>query len=432
MDYKISIEEKSEVNRNINIEIPRALYQEQFNKRLAKTASQAKLKGFRPGRAPRAIVAKMYGDQIHNDVVGEMVSEAYHNAIKEHSINVIGMPDINIEDEDKEKDLKVVAAVSVYPEPEIKDYEGVSFEAEIATFSEEELEKRFEGLREQASKVELNADKSVVEDGDLVMIDYQAQLEGEEEPGEKNEGTYVEVGSGKAFKEIEEALKGAKVDDELSVEVTMPEEAEENLRGKKTTYTVTVKGIYTKILPEMDDEFAKTTGLGETVDEVRDHIRKQLEKEIEQRNTASREEGLFEAIFANNSFEVPEPMVDQEIRRILLEMNILNPQDEKSYSMDVSRFREPLGEGASKRVRQNVVLQRIIEQEGVTFEDEEVDSWLNEVAETEGRERSEIDQAYGFPGNTARIKDFMAMRKTIERLLESANITETAPSTAEE
>jgi trigger factor len=428
MDYKISIEEKSEVNRNINIEIPRELYQEQFNKRLAKTASQAKLKGFRPGRAPRAIVAKMYGDQIHNDVVGEMVSEAYHSAIKEHSINVIGMPDINIEDEDKEKALKITAAVSVYPEPVIKDYEGVSFEAEVATFSEDELEKRVDGLREQASKIETNADKTVVEDGDLVMIDYQAQLEGEEEPSEKNEGTYVEVGSGKAFKEIEDALVGAKVGDELVVDVIMPEEAEENLRGKKTSYTVTVKSICTKILPEMDDEFAKTTGLGENVEEVRNHVRKQIESEIEQRNTAAREEGLFQAIFANNTFEVPQEMVDQEIRRILLEMNILNPQDEKSYSMDVTRFREPLGEGASKRVRQNVVLQRIIEQEELSFEDDAVDAWLTEVAESEGKERSEIDKAYGFPGNTARIKDFMAMRKTIERLLDAANITEVAPA----
>ena len=424
MAYKSSVEEKSPVDREINIEIPRAEYQEEFDKLLRKAASQANVKGFRPGRAPRAVVAKMFGEKIHGDVMSRLVSDAYREALEEHDLKVVGYPEIDIDDKDAEKDLKVTASVSVFPEPSIEKVDGLSIEVETSVFSEEEFEKRLNGLAEQFSEIKPIEERTSAEAGDLAMVDFSGTVDGEPFPGSSGEGVYVEIGSGRSLKEIEEALPGMEVGAEQELQAVLPDDGPEELAGKEAQYSLSLKGLYQKHMPELDDELAKKTGLAEDLEGLKRYVRSELEREVARKNEVEREEKLLRAVLEKNPFEVPEALVDEEVRNVLFEMGFLNPQDERSYQIDVSRFRENLGEPAEFRVRRSIILEQLRKKEDLSFEDEEVGSWLDGIAERDGKSREEVDKLYGFPGSMAQLKNMMANEKIIEKLLGAAKIKE--------
>jgi len=424
MAFKSSVSEKSEVNREISIEIPRAVYQAQFDKLLGQTASQAQLKGFRPGRAPKAMVAKLYGEKIHGDVMSDLVSDAYREALKEHELKVVGYPEIKIDDEDKDKDLTVTAEVSVVPEPEIEGISGLKLKVEVEEFTEEEYERRLSGMAEQFAEMKPLEGEEKAKKGNLATVDFQGTVDGEEFPGSTGENIFVEIGAGRSIKDIEEAIPGMKVGEEKSVPTKLSEESGEEWAGKDAVYTVTLKTLSEKNVPELDDELAKKTEVAEDLEGLKAYVRNAMEKEIARKNELEREETLIKAIIEKNPFEVPDALVDDEVRNVLFEMGLLNPQDERSYQVDVARFRDNLGEPAGFRVKRSIIMSTLRKKDEMEFKDEEVDQWLDGIAEKEEKSREEINQLYSFPSSVPQLKNIMANEKIVDKLLSEAKIEE--------
>lgn len=432
MDFKSSIEETSEATRSISIEIPREIYDNKFNKLLNKAASNARLKGFRPGRAPKAHVAKLYGEQIHSDVMGDLVTEAYQNVVKDNELKVVGYPEFDIQDEDKEKDLTIKANIAIYPEPTLKDYTGISIEVEKQEVSDEELAKRIESICQQQATTEKIEDRTSAKNGDLAMVDYEATVEGVKVPGASGQNIQLELGKENRPDPVAEHVVGMEIGGEKIVEMMLADSFPEELRKSPATYTIKLNGLFTKNIPELSDEVAKNSGLAEDVEGLQTHIKNNLEKEVQTINKSRKEEAFIEAIFTKNTFEIPQALKDEEIRMMLFEFGILNPRDNQSYRADVSRFREMFNEKAEINAKRGVILSRLEAQENPTADESDVEAWLDAQAEVEQRTREEINQYYQFPQELERLQGHVARIKMIDGLLEQATIKEVPPTTDKE
>ena len=429
-DYNISVDSPSEIDRNISIHIPRGVYNARFEKALRQVLQQAHIKGFRPGRAPKAVVSKMYGERIHSDVLGELVSAAYQEAVQSHSLKVVGYPEININGERAdEKDFEVTAAVSVIPEPTITGFEGIEYSAETTEFDETMVTQRLDGMRDTFAEVKEVEGRKAAKTGDLVKIDFHGNVDGKEFPGSHAHGRFVELGSNQYPAGFEDGIAGMEVGSEKDISVELTDEQGEEFAGKTATYHVSLGGIFTKELPELNDELAKKSGVAETLDELKQKIRVHMKRDTEQKNRTLHEDAYFKALIAKNEFKVPQSLIDEEIRNYLFQMGLLDPSRDESYRYDVSAFREHLGEQAEFRVKRVIALTRIIEQEKHHATEADLENWLDEQARQKEASRDEINQIYNYPKDISRLKDLVSRHTMIDKLLSNATASVQKAST---
>ncbi len=425
MDYRISVEETGEVDRNIKIEIPYEMYRVKFDSVLSRAAGQAQIKGFRPGHAPRSVVEKMYGDRIQVDVLNELIDAAFRDATKKHALKIVGSPNIDLAPLKDKEDIVFTAGVSVLPEPEIKNYSNLKLEVEVEEFSEDDVAKEIEQILEHFSKFEDVTERKVIKNKDYVELDYVGKLDGNDFQGSTGQGVLINVGAGD-LEEFEKALLGAEVGQEKEIALTMPEDTPNpEIAGKLVNYQVKITGIKTRELPELDDEIAKKSGMGSDVATFKQNVHDNMERQVKGRNQQNRENALFQALAEKNTFQIPQAMVDEEIRSVLFESRVLDPNKRESFDMDMTPFRGRLGEGAEMRVRRSIMLGRIIDQEKIKVSDEDLDTWLEEKVKEAKANREDVNKAFGFPKSASRLKEIVSREKAIEFLFSSAQVKET-------
>ena len=328
-ETKIEIETTGEVKRSIRVEIPNQIYADRFDGELNKVASQVRLKGFRQGRAPRALVAKNYEAAIRQEVLSELISGAYQEAITKHSLRVVGAPHFDFKPVEQGENLHFVAEVEVFPEPTVRDYFGVTLTVPVEKedVTEEFVEKKIEALRDELSPVEGISDRTTAQLGDLAVVRYTFSRPGEggEERATLDGSDVVEIGKGNFPPAFEAALPGLEIGEKKQIHFALPDTVrDERFAGKETDCELTIEQLHRKLPMELNDEFAKKTRLGETMEQVRAHIREDQLGHLRQANQQARERALFEAILERNPFEVPQVMVDEEIREILFELGALD------------------------------------------------------------------------------------------------------------
>jgi len=433
MDYKISVENKGEVYRDIRIEIPRKEYLKRFDAAAQKASSKVRLNGFRPGKAPKDMVAKLYGTELHHEVMEVLADKALREAIEKHSLNIVGHPHVHFGKDDGEKDLEITANVAVVPSPEIKGYKKLKFEVEVRNPAEDELSRELDGLRERKAEYRKLENRDVAQEGDFATVEYRATVEGKALGKKETETRFVTIGKGMLPEELDKALIGTKVGEARDVQIALSENyADKAMAGKTADYRVEIKELQEKILPELSDEFAKETGMAEDLSGLKTRMQKEIEEAYKEQNLRAKEKKLFETILEKNPFEVPEVMIDEEIRSLLFEMNALDRRNEKSYRIDVAPFRQHLKPQAEYRVKSLLALDRIIEQDKIQPSDEEFEAWLEGLVTKGGfKSREELNKQVGLPESADRLKTICAREKTTEDLIEKSDITEVAPKVPE-
>lgn len=431
MSFRISLEEKSTVEKSINIEIPRAVYDKEFSRVLNQTAGRAHLKGFRPGKAPRAVVAKLYGEKIHLDIMEGFVHDAFREAVTENDLHVVGKPNVEILPLEQDKDVKVVAAVQIMPKPEIKDYFGVSCEVEVKRFSPKLVEDQLQQFQlSHASEVAVT-DRKKVRDGDIVKLDYQGTINGESFQNSSAEDAPIELGNENLPAEIRKGLVGASLGETKNIRVEYPEGIQnEVLAGKTVDYVMTVKSMAERVLPELTDELVREHTRIETVEALKGDIEKRVRQEIEKFNAEATLEKVLSRIAEKNKFEVPQALVDNEIRRLLSSIYGRTSKVDVE-KIEVEPFREILGEQAKKSVQHAIIVGRICAQEKIVGTDEDIERWLEKRAEEYAMDRQKVEKYLGIPEDRSGLKDYLAEEKTKELLLAKANITEVEVKSAE-
>lgn len=411
-------------------------------KGLDKTFNEVKkslnVPGFRKGRVPRQIFNNMYGEEaLYEDTLNELIPEAYSKAIEEAGIEPVDQPQIDVKSMEKGEDWEVEATVTVAPEVELGQYTDLEVTKQDREIAEDAVEQNIQSKREEQAELVIKEDAA--EEGDTVVIDYEG-FKGEEAfEGGQGENHSLELGSDSFIPGFEEQLVGAKAGDELEVNVTFPEEYHaEDLAGEEAVFKVTVHEVKTKELPELDDEFAKDVDEDvETLDELREKIREQLQ---EGRNNAADEavedEAIRKAVENATIEEIPYAMSHQEVHRQMdIFLNNLQNQGispEMYYQITGTTeqdLHQQMEVGAEFRVRTNLVLEAIVEKEGLSATDEEKEEEIKNLAKEYGMEEENVRSVLS---EDMLVHD-IAMKKAIDLITDSAKeVLEPTEETEEE
>ena len=275
MSVQVETLEKSMAK--LTIEVSAEEFETALDKAYKKNKNKISLPGFRKGKAPRAMIEKMYGTGVfYEDAANDLIPDAYESAAKESKLEIVAQPSIDVTQIEKGKPFIFTATVAVKPEVTLGEYKGIEVEKKTAEVTDEELQAEIDKVRESNSRM-ITVDDRAVQDGDITTIDFEGFVDGEPFEGGKGEDYPLTIGSHSFIDNFEEQLIGKNIGEETEVNVTFPEQYQaEKLQGKPAVFKVTIKEIKVKELPELDDDFAQDVSEFDTVDEYKEDLKKKL------------------------------------------------------------------------------------------------------------------------------------------------------------
>lgn len=397
-----TFEKKGPVTGQIEFTIERATIEEGLDRAFKKIRGRLNVPGFRKGKVPRKLFNKMYGEEaLYEDALNDLLPRAYQKALAEledEDFELVGEPSIDIKSMEKDADWEIIAEVPLKPEVTLGDYKNIEVTKQDRTVTDEDVADELESRRQRA--VELALKDDAAEEGDTVVIDFEGYKDGEKFDGGSAENHSLELGSGQFIPGFEDQLIGAKSGDEKDVEVTFPEEyGAEELAGQDVVFKVVVHEVKEKSVPELDDEFAKDVDDEvETLDELKDKIRQQLEKSKDQAATeATDDEAIQKAVENAEVPEIPEAMIDEEVdRQFNLFINNLQQQGiSKDQYMSMigtseQELRDQFRNEADFNVKTNLVLEAIAKAENIDVTTEDIDAEIKDLAEQYGMEEDRV------------------------------------------
>ncbi|KAA9000377.1 trigger factor [Paenibacillus spiritus] len=421
--------EKIEKNLGVlDVEVDAERVKEALDKAFNKVVKKANVPGFRKGKVPRPIFESRFGvESLYQDAIDILLPEAYREAVDQTDIFPVDRPEVDIEQFGKGQSFKFKAKVTVKPEVKLGEYKGLEVPVRKAEVTEEELGAELKRLQER------HAELSVIEDepaklGDIAVIDFDGYVDGEAFEGGKAERHSLELGSNSFIPGFEDQVVGMSTGDFKDVEVTFPETYHaEELAGKAAVFKVKLHEIKRKVLPELDDEFAKDVSEFDTLEEYKADLKKQLESRKEQELKGERENAVVERAAEGAEVEIPDAMIDSEVENMVRDFDTRLRQQGMNMDMFLSfsgQTREDLESqmkgDAEKRVRNNLVLEVIAKQENITASEEEVEEELSAMAEAYRRSAEEIRSILAANGSLGSLKEEITLRKTIDFLVENS------------
>lgn len=399
-----------------------------LDKTFKKVQKNLNVPGFRKGRVPRRIFNQMYGEAaLYEDTLNDLLPDAYSKAIDEVDVEPVAQPNIDIKSVGKDQDWELVAELTLKPDVELGQYKDLDVAKQDRDVSEEEVEESIE--RRRQGMAELTIKEDAAEEGDTVVIDYEGFKDGEAFEGGKGENHSLELGSNSFIPGFEEQLVGVKAGDETEVNLTFPEEYHsDDLAGQEATFKVKVHEVKSKELPELDDEFVKDLDEDvETVDELREKARKELEERKETAaNDARDDEAIRKAVENAKIEEVPHEMAHEEVHRQMeMFLNNLKQQGisadmyyQMTGSTEADLHKQFEGE-AEFNVRTNLVLETIVEKENLEATEEDMEKEISELAE---QYNMDVEQVRNVLSPQLLNRD-ISLKKAIDLITSTANET---------
>ncbi len=383
---------KVEKKENSVVEIEFTMDKEQFNAELDKAfkqnAKKFKVPGFRNGMVPRAVVEKTYGEGVlYEFVIENTVDEAYRTAVVENELEIVSRPELDIKQIGKDKDFVFVVTVCVKPEAKVADYKGIEVKKVSTRVTKKEVEEELERIREKNARIVTVEDRDL-KDGDISVIDFEGFVDGVAFDGGKGENFELTIGSGQFIPGFEDQMVGMKIGEERDVNVKFPEEYHaENLAGKDATFKVKLHEIKEKVLPELDDEFAKDVSEFDTLEEYRKDLNKKVKERKENQAKATKDQEAIEKFIEKVEVVIPDGMIDEEVEKMVEEMNAnlsyqgLNIDQYLQYmGITLEDYKKEMRVQAEKRIKLNLGLEAVAKEEKVEVSDEEIDAKIKELS----------------------------------------------------
>ena len=428
MDVKMEKIETNVVKFEIRVEAEK--FNEAIKKAYHKNVKKLNVPGFRKGKAPMNVIKKYYGVGILlEDAVNIAIDTTYPEAIKENDIKPVDYPQIDIVEVGEGKDLVYTAKVTVYPEVELGQYKDVEVKKPSYEVSEEEVEKQLKAMQERNARVETKSEGKV-EDGNIAVIDFKGFVDEVAFDGGEGTDYPLEIGSGTFIGDFEQQLIGLSAGEKKDVKVTFPENyGKEELNGKEATFQVTIKEIRVKELPALDDEFAKEVSEFDTLDELKADIRKKVEESNEERAKREFEEAIINAVVDNAKVEIPEIMVEKEVEAMIKDLEgrlkyqgLTLDQYYEFTGNTEDKMKSYMKERAERKVKTDLVLDKIAKEENIEVSDEELKAKAMEVAKMYSADNAEkmADLIMNAQGHLIRLE--ATTEKTINFLVDNCKI----------
>lgn len=418
--------EKTEGNVvTLKIEVGAEEFQKAVDKAYRKVAQKVNIPGFRRGKAPRFILDRYVGAaSILEEAMDLVAPDAYAKAIEETHIEPIDRPEVQVEQMEEGKDLIFTAKVQVVPPVELADYKSIKIPKEVRKIEDKDVDEVIESLRERRAEL-VTVEKDTVEKGDFAVIDFTGYIDDEPFEGGSAQNYPLEIGSGTFIPGFEDQLIGAKVGETLEVKVKLPaDHRAEHLAGKDARFEVTVKEIKQKRLPELNDEFAKDVADVESVAELRDKIKKDLQAYVDEAAERAFREKLVDALVDGSKVEVPEVLVRREIHEMIHEFeHELERQGMtlEEYYKTVGTTEEALENSfrgtAERRAKRELVLDAFGKELGGTPPEEEINQALRSLANAIDKPFDEVRKWYEErPAFAKDIRSSITRRKALDIL----------------
>lgn len=426
---KCEVEILTPTQRRLRVEIPADRVEKAFGRIYRQFGREAKVRGFRPGKIPRDILRGLYGTEVQAQALSELVEESLAGAVKDHGLEPVSEPRLETGDLNEVQPFAFTAVIEVKPEIELKNYRAVPIERVRVDVGDEEVERALKALQERNAQLEAVEGRDRVEDGDYVLIDFSGTVDGKPFRGSTAQGYPVDIGAGQALPEFEQGLVGMERGVPGNIAVSFPADAsEEHGAGKTADFEVTVQDIRHKILPPLDDEFARDYGVCDSLEELREKLRAELQGEIEGFQNGQLKDRIMERLIEDHVFEVAPSMVDRELSYLARRAR---SQQESSGGeapeQTTEEIREELTPRAESRVKMMLLLEKIAAAEGITASDEEVDGGIEAMARASGGQAASVRKHYGQAWARETMRSQLMSEKTLDFLLEQADITVVDP-----
>ncbi len=396
MSYKT--EELAKNSWKITIEVEAQEFENACEQAYRKNKGKIQIQGFRKGKAPRALIEKMYGPSVfYEDAANIVIPDAYAKAAEECGLDIVSRPEVDVEQVEKGKPFVFTAVVATKPEVELGKYKGVTVEVPKVEVTDDEVIAQLNIERDRNSRTITVEDRPVA-DGDIVKIDYEGFVDGVAFEGGKAEDADLTIGSHTFVDTFEEQLIGKNIGDDVEVNVTFPDDYHsDDLKGKEAMFKVTVKGISVKELPELDDDFAADVSDFDTLEEYKADIRKTLEKKKQDETDRIKEDAVIEKIIESSTMEIPKPMLEEQKVQMaedyaqrLKYQGLSIEQYFKFTGMTAEKFLEEMEPRAEKNIKTRLVLEAVAKAENLTATDEDVEKEFDEMAERYSMEKDKI------------------------------------------
>lgn len=420
--------EKLEKNMaKLTIEVSSEEFENAIAKAYKKNKNKISMPGFRKGKAPRAMIEKMYGKGIfYEDAANSIIPDAYADAAKESELEIVAQPEIDVTQIESGKPFIFTATVALKPEVTLGEYKGIEVEKKEVEVTDEEVEAEINKVRESNARM-LDIDDRATQDGDTVLIDFDGYVDGKQFEGGKADDYSLVLGSHSFIDNFEEQLVGKNIGDDVEVNVTFPENYQaEELQGKPAVFKVKIKEIEVKELPELDDDFAQDVSNFDTIAEYKEDLKKKLTENKEEALKREREEAVIGKIIENAQMDIPEQMVDAQTRQMTQEF----AQRLSSQGLSIDQYMqftgltpqkmiEELKPQALKRIQSRLVLEAVVAAENIETTEEELDKEIENMASMYQMEVDKLKEVIG-EEEKKQIGLDLAVQKAVEIVTEAA------------
>jgi trigger factor len=396
---KIQVETVSPVERKVTIEVDPERVAKEIERAYTGLGRRVKLRGFRPGKAPRKVLERHFRSEVESEVAEKIVQQTFAEAVREEAIDVVAPPHVSISEGVAEgKPLRYTARVEVKPKLDPKDYRGLEVARKPPEVTEEMVTAEVVHIQDACAQMVPVEGRDEAQEGDLAVVDHEGTIEGQLFEGSKAEGVTVRVAPGSVAEGNFPMLAGKKIGDTVEIDEPFGEEhQDESLRGKSAKMKVTLKALRARQLPAQDDALAKSLGVEgiETLEALRARIRSDLEKREGRRADAELKDNLVRAALQKNDFEVPPAMIERAIDTMLegaAERFARSGIDIRELKLDHARMRADLREQALLQVRGRLLLDAIAEAEKIEVTDEDLQAEVVRLADELGTPLAKVQQ----------------------------------------
>ncbi len=423
------LKSKNQVETNkyeLEIEVSAEAFEEALQRSYLKNKAKITINGFRPGKAPRKIIEKEYGEEVFfEDAVNDVYGPAIEEAVKEAELTLVAAPDVEVTEVSKAAGVKFKATCTTKPVVDIKDYKGITVKKTVNAVTDEAVEHEIGHMLEKNSRT-ISVDDRAAENGDDVVIDFEGFKDGVAFDGGKAEKFTLKLGSGQFIPGFEDQVVGHNIGDEFDINVTFPEDYQaKELAGAPVVFKIKLHEIKTTELPELDDDFVKDTSDFNTVDELRADVRKHLEEDAEKQADNEVETAILDAVISKLEGEIPEVMYENKVNDMIEDLSQRLAQQGiqldmylKFTGMTMDSLKTTYREQAEKQVKLRLALEKVVELEAIEPTEEEIE-----------QEFAHIGEHYNMPVETVKqyihaedIKLDVAVGKAVDLIKESAVI----------
>ena len=424
---QISVENTGKLERRMQVQVPAERVSQEIATRLKELSRTARLKGFRPGKAPITVIRQQFGQQVHREVIGELMQSSFAEAVTQNQLSPAGSPRIEPTSVAEGQDLTYVATFEVFPEVALQPIGSLSIERVTAEVSEADVDAMIERLRKQQTKY--SAVTRPAADGDKVTVDFVGSIDGNAFAGGKGENVPIVLGEGRMLPQLEQGLAGASGGESREVGVDFPADYRATeLAGKHAVFKVDVKSVEEPVVPALDDEFCVAFGVAEGgVPKLREDVRANMQRELEQSLRNRNKAAVLDKLYQANPVDVPNALLESQIRDMQIE------EMRRTGAKDVSQAppREPFIEPARRRIALGLLINEIIRREKIVLDPARSNARLDEMVGAYG-DPAALKRAYLQNADAMRQVQSLALEDQVtDFILEHAQVHET-PQTFKE